>query len=338
MLKPMPRQILGRLAAAADLLRPRTFFRTLSRVDTIADKTRELSAAVDTLRIQSEQLLTIQRVDWEKRFDLARLGRWLDEKGIAAHVQAAFESAPLELDPFPHLIVEKWLPDDVYERVIDAMPASIFFASDRDEHWTVPSGVAPLYSRQVWAFVANEIVGSMVYEALNRKFQRVICEYIRSSCPLLPADMDLTLHPSDGRIMLRRPGYNLMPHRDPKWGFVTSIVYLAREGDSEAHGTQLYRVRDDSAAPTSRVYYVEPGNCELVKDVPFRANSMLVFLNSEGAHGASIPADQPETLERYIYQFRLGPTPKAINRLISLMPPEHAAMWAGAKTARAGGY
>jgi hypothetical protein len=65
---------------------------------------------------------------------------------------------------------------------------------------------------------------------------------------------------------------------------------------------------------------------------------MLVFLNSEGAHGASIPADQPKTLERYIYQFRLGPTPKAINRLISLMPPEQAAMWAGAKTARAGGY
>src|SRR6266566_8291823 len=71
MLKPMSGQILGRLAAAAYLLRPRTFFRTLSRVDTIADKTRELSAAVDTLRIQSEQLLTIQRVDWEKRLDLA---------------------------------------------------------------------------------------------------------------------------------------------------------------------------------------------------------------------------------------------------------------------------
>ena len=334
----MAGQIFGRLSAAADLLRPKTFFRTLSRVDAIADKTRELSAAVDALRIQSEQLMTIQRVDWEKRFDLARLDRSLDEKGIAAHVDAAFEAAPLEVSPFPHLIVENWLPPDVYERIIEAMPASIFFASDRDEHWTVPSGIAPLYSRQIWAFVANTIVGNIVHDALNRKFKRVICEYVRSFCAALPADMDLTLHPSDGRIMLRRPGYHLMPHRDPKWGFVTGIVYLARDGDSEAHGTQLYRVRDDSHAPTSRVYYVEPDNCELVKDVPFRANSMLVFLNSEGAHGASIPGDQPKTLERYIYQFRLGPTSKAINRLISLMPPEQAAMWAGAKTARASGY
>lgn len=334
----MPGQILGRLTAAADLLRPRTFFRTLSRVDKIADKTRELTAAVEMLRIQSDQLMTIQRVDWEKRFDLTALDRWLDAKAIAVHVAAAVEAARLELDPFPHLIVEQWLPGDVYQRIIDAMPGSIFFASDRDEHWTVPSGIAPLYSRQVWTFVANKIVGEMVYEGLNRKFKRVICEYVRSFCPALPPDMDLALHPSDGRIMLRRPGYNLMPHRDPKWGFVTAIVYLARDGDSEAHGTQLYRVRDDSAAPTSRVYYVEPENCELVKDVPFRANSMLVFLNSEGAHGASIPADQPKTLERYIYQFRLGPNSKAINRLISLMPPDQAAMWAGAKTARAAGY
>ena len=46
----------------------------------------------------------------------------------------------------------------------------------------------------------------------------------------------------------------------------------------------------------------------------------------------------PPTLERYIYQFRLGPTPKTINRLISLLPADKAEMWAGAKTARASGY
>jgi hypothetical protein len=283
--------------------------------------------------------MTIQRVDWDKRLELGRLDKWFDRDRVESHINAAFAAAPLELDPFPHLVAEQWLPEDVYERVIDAMPASIFFAGDRDEHWTVPSGVAPLYSRQVWALVANRIVGEMVYAATNRKFMRVICDYVRSNWPSLPGDIDLALHPSDGRIMLRRPGYQLMPHRDPKWGFLTGIVYLAREGDSEAHGTQLYRVRDDSAAPTSRVYYVEPANCELVRDVPFRANTMLIFLNSEGAHGASIPAaTRPPTLERYIYQFRLGPTPKTINRLISLLPADKVVMWAGAKTARASGY
>ena len=331
--------IIGRLSAAADLLRPKTLFRTLSRVDSIADRTRELSAAVDLLRIQTEQLMAIQRIDWDRRFDLTRLDKWLDVARIETHINRVFDAAPLQLDPFPHVVIENWLPDDVYARIVDAMPPSIFFAHDRDQHWSVPFGVAPLYSRQVWAFVANAIVGDMVHAALNRKLERVIRDYVRSFCPALPADSDLTLHPSDGRIMLRRPGYSLMPHRDPKWGFVTGIVYLAREGDNEAHGTQLYRVRDDAQAPTSRVHYVEPGNCELIKDVPFRANSMLVFLNSEGAHGASIPADaQPPTLERYIYQFRLGPNSKVIKRLISLMSPGDAALWEGGKMARAAGY
>jgi len=335
----MLRKTASRLAAAADLLRPRTLFRTLSRVDSLADRTRELTGAVETLRIQTDQLLTIQRVDWEKRFELARLDKWFDVDRIEAHIEAAFDRTPLELDPYPHIVIQNWLPDDVYDQVVAAMPAAIFFARDGDEHWVVPSGVAPLYSRQVWAFVANTIVGKLVHEALNRKFQDAICRYVRGFVPSLPRDVDLTLHPSDGRIMLRRPGYYLAPHRDPKWGFVTGIVYLAREGDNETHGTQIYRVRDDAEAPTSRVYYPEPEKCELVRNVPFRANTMLAFLNSEGAHGASIPADtQPPTLERYIYQFRLGPTGKVIKRLTDLMPPEQAALWAGAKTVRASGY
>ena len=335
----MLRKTAGRFAVAADLLRPRTLFRTLARVDSIADRTRELADAVQMLRIQTDQLLTIQRMDWEKRFELARMDKWFDEDRIDAHINAAFDRTALELDPYPHIVIEKWLPEDVYERIVEAMPPSVFFAHDRDEHWAVPSGVAPLYSRQVWALVANTIVGQMIYKALNRKFQDTICRYMRSFVPTLPRDIDLTLHPSDGRIMLRRPGYHLAPHRDPKWGFVTGIVYRAREGDNESHGTQIYRVRDDAEAPTSRVYYPEAAKCELVKDVPFRANTMLAFLNSEGAHGASIPADaQPANLERYIYQFRLGPTGKVIKRLTDLMAPEQAAMWAGAKTARASGY
>ena len=83
------------------------------------------------------------------------------------------------------------------------------------------------------------------------------------------------------------------------------------------------------------VYYVERERCTLVRDVPFRANSLLVFLNSVGAHGAAIPPDaQPATLERYIYQFRLGPTSKTIAQMMQLMTPERAARWAGSKASR----
>ena len=328
----------NRIKAAADLLRPRTLFRTLSRVDTLADNTRELTAAVNQLRIQTEQLLTIQRLDWDRRLDLERLDRLIDKESTHRHVCARIEATPLRMDPFPHVVVDSWLPDDVYARAIDAMPPQVFFASDRDAHWTVPSGVAPAYSREVWSFISNSIVGEVLHDALNRKFSGAVREYVESFCGAIPDDLKLDLHTSDGRIMLRRPGYDLRPHRDPRWGFITGIAYLVREGDLQTNGTRLYRVRGDGEAPNSRVYYLDESQCELVTEVPFRPNSLLVFLNSQGAHAASIPKDAPADMERYIYQFRMGPTSKVINRLLQTMPPERAAMWANAKTQRASGH
>jgi hypothetical protein len=113
-------------------------------------------------------------------------------------------------------------------------------------------------------------------------------------------------------------------------------MYLAREGDNDAFGTQLYRVRGDEDAPSGKPFYIDPERCELVKSVPNRANTLLVFLNSRGAHGASIPADaQPPDMERYVYQFRLGPANDTIRRLLKCMPEEQRKMWAGAKADKA---
>ena len=324
----------GRVKAALDLLRPRTFFRTLSRVDPLVDLTRDLAVAVQALQIRTEQLLTIQRLDWEQREEVATLNRWLDTTAIDVHVSAAVGAATLQQEPFPHIVVEPLLPRDVYGRILDAIPPAVFFAGGRDEHWAVPSGIAPMYSRLVWLFVANTLVGDILHRTLNAKFEAVIRDYVQSFVPALIKQTAITLHPSDGRLMLRRPGYDLEPHRDPKWAFVTALMYLARPDDNEEYGTQLYRVSGDTEAIGGNVHYVERSRCELVRTVPFRANSMLVFLNSTGAHGAFIPRDAPAELERYLYQFRLGPSRKMIAHLIDSMPAGAAVNWAGTKTDR----
>jgi hypothetical protein len=137
-------------------------------------------------------------------------------------------------------------------------------------------------------------------------------------------------HSSDGRILLRRRGYRIPPHRDPKWGFLTAILYLARRGDSETWGTQLFRVSGDSEAHGPAPHWVEDTQCSLVEDVKFRPNRMLVFLNSVGAHGAEIPSDaQPESLERCIYQFRVAPVTESMATLKAALPDDRRASWAG---------
>lgn len=330
-----------RISKAAHLLNPSRLVRTLDRVDQLSRAARDLARSIDALRVHTEQLLAIERMNWDFRADLDTLPEHLDVGRIRAHVQRTVADAPIHMDPFPHIVVDKWLPRDIYDTVIRALPPSVFFA-DRDEsrqRLLVPFSLAPDYSHRVWRFVAHEIVSRMLEPVLTEKFRPLIRDYVRRFCPDMPAEVDLSLHASQGRIMLRRPGYVITPHRDPKWGFLTCLVYLVRPGDNETYGTQLYRVRDDEEAPSGKPYYVEESRCELVKSVPFRANTMLIFLNSTGAHGASIPADaQPADLERYLYQFRLGPTNRAIAELLARMTEARRALWAGTKAEKAEGY
>jgi len=54
---------------------------------------------------------------------------------------------------------------------------------------------------------------------------------------------------------------------------------------------------------------------------------MLVFLNSSGAHGATIPADAGADLERLSYQFYVAPENAALGELIRTLPRERRTMW-----------
>lgn len=302
----------------------------LGRVDDLAAAMRELTRAVEFLRARTEQLAEIEQTDVDLQDAVEQLPTTLDTERIRTHVTRAIAGATLELDPFPHLLVDKWLPNDVYKLMIDGLPSAVFFA-DRDssrQRLGVPFRLAPRYSRQVWQLITRDIVSEIAGPLLNEKFGQVIRDYVKTFCPSLPEAADLTIRTSNGHIMLRRPGYVIKPHRDPKWGFVTCLVYLARSGDQESYGTQLYRVKGDAEAPTFKPFYVDESRCELVKNVPFRANTLLVFLNSTGAHGASIPADaQPRTLERYLYQFRLGPEGQTKKVLLESMTEEARSRW-----------
>ena len=328
---------IGRLRAAADLLRPRTLFRTLARVDSVVDDVRVLKSQVDQLKIRIEQLATIERVNWQQPIDNARL----DASRIARHVEDAVRAESVEMEPFPHVLVSDWLPSDVYDILIRAVPPPVFFADreERRQQLTVPFDLAPAFSQHVWRFVSKEVIGGALCRALNDAFKPAIRTYVSTFCPELPHDVDLKLSASDGRILLRRPGYVIEPHRDPKWGFLTGLIYLALKGDNESYGTQLYRVREDVEAPSGKPYYIDSHRCELAKTIPFRPNTLLVFLNSGGAHGASIPADAvPADLIRLVYQFRLGPSYHTMQQLLSHMSPEKRAAWGGSKVDRASKY
>lgn len=282
---------------------------------------------------QVSQMRSIQRLNDKQAELVSRLPALLAASDVLTHVRQAIFAAPLQMDPYPHIVVTDVMPPEIYRLLVKAIPPATFF-SDRDpikQNLRVPFESGPTLSCEMWKFmdtvVAREAIRPAVLEVFRQPlvemWDRVFGADFRSRVEALPQAI------SGGRVMLRRPGYYLAPHRDPKRTMLTCLMYLAGRHADDTYGTEIYRVRNDRESSITQTYYPEQngGQCELVKVVPNRPNSMLVFLNSHGAHGARIPADAPADTERHAYQFYLGPEQEALNALIQDLPPERAAMW-----------
>ena len=279
---------------------------------------------------ESELRAVLQRdVDLAPYMD--QLIKILTKRDVARAVTAAIERATLKLEPFPYAIVDDLLPAGLYRCLLRGIPPRELFTSKAPgkEHLSVPFTLAPAYCHRVWRFVGEVVVPQIITPRILEKFGAPIKEWIALNWPDVAPD-SLPLHGSGGRIMVRQRGYRIMPHRDPKWGFITCIFYLARPRESESWGTQIYAVDGDAEAKSAAPYWIDPKHCRLIEDVAFRPNRLLVFLNSTGAHGAHIPEDaQPPTLERYIYQFRVGPPTETIAMLKSRLSEERQPLWRG---------
>jgi hypothetical protein len=294
------------------------------------EHTRQLAARADRIAAQMKLAAVLNR---EQGQTIARANELLDTRRVASHVCAAIESAPILFEPYEHMVVDALLPSDVYDLLIDAIPPEPFF-DDHDpikRNLRFPMELGPTLSAMVWGFFGDVVTDQMIRPAvierfadpLQRHYASIFGPEYRARATALPHRVN------SGRLMLRRRGYHLDPHRDPKHSMLTCLVYFARPGDDEAFGTQIFSVANDGDADYKQTYYPEQAGhtCTLVKVVPFRPNRMLVFLNSRGAHGATIPADAPESLVRYSYQFYIGPEKDALGTLIRQLPDAHRRMW-----------
>ena len=296
----------------------------------------EVKASVARLEIKESQLRAISRRDIELETAEASLASVMCDAEVSAHVNRQVAGALINDDPLPHAVIDRLLPDALYDALIRGLPPVELF-NDRlpnKRQLAVPFKLAPAYARRVWDYMARTVVERMLTPAIIDKFKPAVADWVSRSFPTLgesPLDR-IRMHASDGRILLRTRGYVIPPHRDPKWGFLTCLLYLARPGDSDSWGTQLYAVEGDEEARGTAPNWIDSRRCRQVSDVTFLPNRALVFLNSKGAHGARIPDDAPESLERYAYQFRIGPHSEATPGIVETLPPERRPFWEGRPT------
>lgn len=328
---------LSGLSAALSMWRPRTLAGLARSHQDLQRQVETLDKQVQALRataLREEQGRAVARMDAAQAGERAALETVLADSRLSDHITAAIAGSAIELEPFPHCVVDGLLPTAYYDALIAGLPPLELFADrpTNKQQLVVPFDRAPEYSTRVWEHMARCVAEQIMGPAIADKFRGALQRWLRDA--LAAGDQNVLdgveLNCSDGRILLRRRGYRILPHRDPKWGFMTCLVYLARPGDDERWGTQLYAVDDDAEAGDAKPHWIGDERCRLARDVTFLPNRALIFLNSRGAHGALISEDaEPKDLERYIYQFRVGAEHRSMDRLLKKLPPEHRASWAG---------
>jgi hypothetical protein len=300
----------------------------------LATRIEDLQAEVAQLRRGYLALLVADR-DRRDAPLVDTLDARLSLDAIRAHVCTALGGASIVADPTPHMQIERVLPQDFYELLLRALPPAELFP-DRDpikQDFEIEAlDDAPVLSQRVWRFFDEQVVGQIVVPALLERFRDPVTRrYAEMGGERFGAAAAAIPHrPFAGRIQLRRPGYHLRPHMDPKRVALTGLFYFARPGDSEAFGTELFRLDPPIVASGLKTFFPEDAGatCTPVRTVPFRANTLLVFVNGGAAHGATLPADAP-LKERYSYQFYVKPDDSALKRRLAELPEEARAAWGG---------
>ena len=303
-------------------------------VKTLQRELSHMQAELAVLR-QAHDALAVKEWMQSREALLQRLDTRLQLEPIRAHILSAVDRAAVSSDPTTHAVIENILPADFYELVSAAIPPAELFPSrdpvKQDFHIDEHLASAPPLTQKVWRFFDEDVVAGILAPALHHRFHAAVVEHYAET-----AGGDFGTRAAAiphrgfaGRLHLRRPGYHLKPHLDPKRVVITGLVYFARPGDSEAFGTQLFRIGKPFTSSTMGKFYPEDEGLpvEIARTVPFRPNTLLAFVNSKAAHGATLPPDAP-LRERYAYQFYVKPRDGDLKKLLLELPPESRTNWA----------
>ncbi len=184
-------------------------------------------------------------------------------------------------------MVDGVVPRDVYKMMLRAIPPEEFF-SDKDftkQNLRIPVDDSPDLTIRVWQFV-DDIARTVVVPAVLERFREPLRHHYDTIFGAAFADRAAALpqSPSGGRVMLRRPGYHLAPHRDPKRAMLTCLMYLAAPGADESHGTQIFGVSDDKESSYA--------------DLLSRGERRTLRAGQDGAVPAQLDARVPERNRR----------------------------------------
>jgi len=271
--------------------------RTLrEEIRTARSAVASLAADLRAVQAQTEQLAMLREDDVVVAARLELLEQVLVPERVAAHCRSAIRQAAIVNTPVPHAVIADVLPPDTYAALVGALPSPAFFEGrdDTRRQVEVPPKLAETHAAVAWRFVAD-LVAAAIAPALVERFEIPLLRHVQRFVPGATS-WPVAGHgvaPSLGRLLRRERGAAMQPRRERPRHFLTSVLFLARPGDTADYGSVLRPGGADAAIGLT---------------VPFRGNTMLTAVDVTGAHDYEpIPGNAPLDLARYTYEFPIGP-------------------------------
>jgi hypothetical protein len=195
----------------------------------------------------------------DQSIGLAAANRRRAVKDLAASVASSIRAGRASEAPFHHLVFDRFFPDDVYNRMIAAMPVASDYRpmSGRSKghdladgtHTRVKIDLFPEYvrglppeQRAVWDVVGRALCSQEVKQAfvarlapgLRRRFGANFAKIRMYPIPILTRDI---------------PGYGIPPHPDTRWKGITVQLYLPPDDTTPHIGTIFHARLADGSLP-----------------------------------------------------------------------------------------
>jgi hypothetical protein len=221
-------------------------------------------------------------------------------KGLIDFVVGSVEATPARESPFYHLEFERVFPEDVYARMLEAMPVVADYRPMSGRATNVradgmPTRVKidlfpeyirnlPSEKRRLWDLVGRALCSSELQaafmrrlaEPLKRRFGPDFAETGFYPIPILTRDI---------------PGYKIDPHTDTRWKGITVQFYLPRDNAATHIGTIFHSMRPDRSL-------------EKATQMKFARNSGYAFaVGTDTWHSADPVGNEVETRDSILLTY-----------------------------------
>jgi hypothetical protein len=238
----------------------------------------------------------------------------LNFEQIKEHIDRRFADAKIETDPFPHIVIEDILPQELYNALLNHWPKKSVLAAPTSRNWE-RKHLSIDYknswieekpdSYELWkefaVTIVEQILKKKVFELFvpyaHYRFQKAVTGKFVCNA------IDITEH----QLVEDYPGVAVPPHIDQGYVFAPLIFYFPDVTDIDHTNLGTCLFRHNLGKESTDVCFDK--NVTLIKAIPYKANTLVSFIQTPRSwHTVSVPPIPPGYARRtYITKLYLLP-------------------------------